>query len=117
MSRGLELDPNKFYVGKEVIVCKCGTRTTGRKREWEHLTPPQKRAYFISEGMIAMLLVFPCLGAVEALLEGKSAWLGAGYGLLIALAITGVVWAVKAVVIHRSLQRCPRQGEVREVSR
>jgi hypothetical protein len=107
VGRGLEVNPAKLYVGKELVVCKCGAHTSTRKREWIHLPTKQRWSYFFSDGIAAMLITFPMLGAMEAFAEEKSVWMGVAKGLLVMVGVTALTWIVKAVIVYCSIKRCP----------
>ncbi len=110
---------NVIRLGKEFHTCKCDRQWPTGHTEWAHLTPRQRRRYFVSEAEIGVLAIStgtPLLFApflAQRPLHG--AVTAAAYGLLFGLAFDAVLWFLKATYVRLSLRRVPHpdQAELR----
>ena len=110
----LRLRENMLMVGSEVVSCKCGAPYRSGMYEWSHLSPKQKRYYFISDGAAGLLLMGPLIGGVFPIMDSTYAyqpfhfdWTNALWGLLGGMVCVIVLWIGKAVKIWASIRRCP----------
>lgn len=98
-------------LGKEHFVCKCGIEWPTKHIEWAHLTPAQRRSYFLSTAEIGVLILAPLTGGLFTLFIARKPWLGllsglAG-GLVVAALFVAAMWSLKYVFVKLSLRRCP----------
>ena len=90
--------PNAFRLGQETSVCVCGMPYWSGKREWAHLSGAEKRRYFLSEGAVGIILMFPLLAGILV---------GVPWGVIIGLLSVGPPWVGKWLKVRASLKRCP----------
>lgn len=81
------------------------------KREWANLSIREKRHYFVSEGAVGILLMFPLFGGIAGIIVTDDPsqfhfdWTIGFLGLLISLASVGVLWFGKWFKVRESLKR------------
>ena len=98
-------------IGKETFICKCGTAWPTGYVEWAHLTPRQRRSYFLSTAEIGLLILCPFVGGLFsyfiALNKRSGLVKGVAGGLVTALVWILVMWTMKFVFVLLSLRRHP----------
>jgi uncharacterized membrane protein (DUF485 family) len=107
---------NVIRLGKESFTCKCKKQWLTGHKEWAHLSPTERRAYFISEAEIGVLLLSIGTPALFALFLAQHQIIGAlaaaSYGLLFGLALVVVLWCLKSIYVRLSLRRCPYENRI-----
>src|SRR3954454_7259863 len=105
---------NVIRLGKEFHTCKCPKQWPTGHIEWAHLTPSERRSYFISEGEIGVVLLSVFTPALFAVFLAQHRLAGAltaaSYGLLFGLAFVAVLWSLKSIYVRLSLHRCPHDN-------
>jgi hypothetical protein len=105
---------NVIRLGKESFTCKCKKQWLTGHWEWAHLSSSARRAYFISEAEIGVLLLSVGTPALFAwfLAEHRisGALTAAAYGLLFGLLFVAVLWCLKSIYVRLSLRRCPHEN-------
>lgn len=98
-------------IGKEVFICKCGVAWETGHVEWAHLTPAQRRGYFLSTAEIGVFILAPFVGGLFAFFVARNRWFGLVWGLLggfvVAAVAVAFMWSLKYVFVRLSLRRCP----------
>lgn len=98
-------------IGKETFICKCGTAWPTGYVEWAHLTPRQRRSYFLSTAEIGLLILCPFVGGLFGYFIALNKWSGllkgAVGGLAVAFVWVMVMWMLKFVFVQLSLRRHP----------
>jgi hypothetical protein len=98
-------------IGEETYTCKCGISWETGRVEWAHLTPQQRRSYFLSTAEVGVLILWPFVGGLFTFFIAKNKWMGLLWGivggLLVAAFFVLVMWGFKYMFVRLSLKRCP----------
>ena len=102
---------NVIRLGKETYTCKCGIDWETGRVEWSHLTPRQRRSYFLSTAEIGVLILWPFVGGLFTYFIAKDKLWGLIWGVVGGLLVAGVfvlvMWWLKFAFARASLRRSP----------